>query len=167
MEAHVDCIIREMTEADWDRVSSIYMQAIDEGTSTFERECPSYSKWDESHKKDCRLVAVVDGIVAGWCALSPTSSREAYSGVVEVSIYVDQGYRNRGIGTRLLKELCEMSKERGYWCLYACIFSINSASIELHKKCGFREIGYREKIARDRFGAWQDTTLMEFRNSIY
>ena len=110
---------------------------------------------------------MADGTIAGWCALSPTSAREAYTGVVEVSIYIDQGYRNRGIGTRLLRKLCEMSRERGYWCLYAAIFPINSASIELHKKCGFREIGCREKIARDRFGVWQNTTIMELRNSIY
>jgi phosphinothricin acetyltransferase len=163
----MDCIIREMTEADWDRVRSIYMQAIIEGMSTFQTECPSYNIWDESHKKDCRLAAVADGIVVGWCALSATSSREAYRGVVEVSIYIDQKYRNLGIGTRLLKELCTISKDHGYWCLYASIFSINSASIELHRKCGFREIGYRKKIAKDRFGVWQDTTLMELRNSIY
>lgn len=40
------------------------------------------------------------------------------------------------------------------------------ASIALHKKCGFREIGYREKIAKDKFGVWQNTTLMERRNNI-
>ena len=91
---------------------------------------------------------LLDGKVAGWCAISPTSSREVYKGVVEVSIYVDVDCRSRGLGEALLERLCEESEEKGYWCLYASIFSVNEASIRLHKKLGFREIGYREKIAK-------------------
>ena len=80
-----------------------------------------------------------------------------------VSIYIDNKYQGSGIGTKLLKKLCNESEKRGYWCLYVAIFSINRPSIELHKKCGFREIGYRERIAKDRFGKWQNTVLMERR----
>lgn len=65
-----------------------------------------------------------------------------------------------------MQKLCEETEKAGYWSLYSAIFSINKASIALHKKCGFREIGYREKIAKDRFGVWQNTTLMERRNHI-
>ena len=57
----------------------------------------------------------------------------------------------------------EEAPKCGYWSLYSAIFSINAGSIALHKKCGFREIGYREKIAKDKFGIWQNTTLMELR----
>lgn len=69
----------------------------------------------------------------------------------------------KGLGTYLLEHLCSVTEQLGYWCLYAAIFSKNTASIALHKKCGFREIGYRERIARDRFGNWQSTTLLERR----
>lgn len=44
-------------------------------------------------------------------------------------------------------------------------FSANESSIKLHNKRGFRTIGYRERIAKDRFGNWIDTTLMEYRFS--
>jgi phosphinothricin acetyltransferase len=98
--------------------------------------------------------------------IAPTSKREAYRGVVESSVFVDEDYLRKGIGTKLLAKLCEETEKYGYWTLYSAIFSVNIASIELHKKCGFRVIGYREKIAKDRFGNWQSTTIMERRNGI-
>ncbi len=52
---------------------------------------------------------------------------------------------------------------KGIWRLYVAIFSINVASIKFHEICGFRKIGYRERIAKDKFGKWQNTTLMELR----
>ena len=160
----MDFVIREMKDSDWERIKEIYKQAILEGKSTFQTECPTYENWDKGHLKDCRFVMLVGDVVIGWCATSATSTREAYKGVIEVSVYFDQEFRGKGLGTHLLNHLCEISDEKGYWCLYAAIFSINEASINLHKKCGFREIGYREKIAKDRFGKWRNTTLLERRN---
>lgn len=164
----MDYIIRKMEAEDWGAVSKIYKDALAKGISTFERECPSYKEWDERHIAECRFAMTTDPDVAkekivGWCALSKTSSRDAYKGVAEVSIYFDEDFQEKGLGTMLLNRLSEMSECQGYYSLYAAIFSCNIASIALHKKCGFREIGYREKIARDIFGEWQDTTLMERR----
>jgi L-amino acid N-acyltransferase YncA len=162
----MDSIVREMTKTDWENVKNIYIQALTEGLSTFQTECPSYDEWDRNHIKDLRLVASVNGTTVGFCVLSETSKRKAYRGVVEVSIYIDKKYRNMGIGTQLLNKMCSMSEKYGYWSLFSNIISNNMASIKLHKKCGFREIGYREKIAKDRFGNWQDTIMFEYRNSI-
>ncbi len=156
-------IIREMKASDWPEVSLIYGQALIKGNATFNTICPGYDEWDKAHSQDCRLVCEMDGTVVGWAAISPTSSRQAYRGVVEVSIYIDQMHQSQGLGTSLLEALIELCIKHGYWCLYSAIFSINKASISLHKKCGFREIGYREKIAKDKFGNWQNTTLMEKR----
>ena len=110
-------------------------------------------------------MAVKDGLVIGWTAISPTSTREAYRGVVEESVYVDEAFQVQGVVAQLLNTLCEESRKQVYWCLYASVFSINSPSIALHKKCGFREVGYRERIAKDRFGNWQNTTIFEKRLS--
>ncbi|MGN0350807.1 MAG: GNAT family N-acetyltransferase [Roseburia sp.] len=159
-------MIREMVPNDWKRVAEIYEQGLERGISTFNTECPSYEEWDKSHVKECRYVFVADEKVVGWIAISPSSGRCVYRGCVEVSIYIDEAYQGRGIGTKLLEKLCEETEKAGYWSLYSAIFSINKASIALHKKCGFREIGYREKIAKDRFGVWQNTTMMERRNQI-
>ena len=98
--------------------------------------------------------------------IAPTSSRDSYRGVVEVSIFVDQTHTRIGIGTALLSRLMEEAEKEGYWTLYLAIFSVNEGSIKLHKKCGFRVIGTREKIAKDKFGNWQSITIMEWRNGI-
>ena len=80
-----------------------------------------------------------------------------------MSVYIDNDYQGKGIGTKLVVQLLQEAKKLGYWSIYSAVISLNTASIALHKKCGFREIGYREKIAKDRFGNWQNTTLFELR----
>ena len=158
-------MIREMRDEDWETVAEIYKQGLEEGTSTFNTECPGFTEWNEGHVKNCRFVFEEEGKVVGWIALSPSSSRCAYKGCVEMSVYVDRNYRGHGVGTALVNTIIREAEKDGYWSIYSAIFSINKASIALHKKCGFREIGYRERIAKDRFGKWQNTTLMEYRAS--
>lgn len=159
-------MIREMRQDDWADMMRIYQQSLDKGNVSFETSCPSYADWDNAHIRQCRFVYVRNGTIAGYTMIAPTSRRRAYRGVVELSIFVDEACHRQGIGTQLLLKLCEETEKCGYWTLYAAIFAVNRASIELHRKCGFREIGYREKIAKDRFGIWQDTVLMERRNRI-
>ncbi len=158
--------IREMQESDWDSMARIYKQSLEKGTATFVSVCPTYEQWDATHIKECRFVCELDGQVVGYATIAPTSARPHYRGVVEVSVYVDINHLHKGIGTALLTHLCEETEKFGYWTLYSAIFSVNTASIELHKKCGFRVVGYRENIAKDRFGNWQSTTIMERRNGI-
>lgn len=159
-------MIREMRKSDWESMSEIYKQSLEKGNVTFTTDCPSYEEWDAAHIKECRYVYELNGRVAGYTMIAPTSKREPYRGVVELSIFVDKDFYRRGIGKALLAHLCEETEKRGYWTLYAAIFSTNTASIELHKSCGFRIVGYREDIAVDRFGEWQSTTIMERRNGI-
>ena len=156
-------MIREMSFEDSDRVLEIYKMGIESGISTFTRECPPYSEWDANHHKFCRFVYEVDGVIAGWVVLAPTSKREIYSGVAEVSLYLDPAYFHRGIGTALMKYVIEKAPEHGIWCIYSAILETNPRSISLHEKCGFRKIGYRERITTDRFGQWRNTVIMEKR----
>lgn len=158
-------MIREMREDDWNRVAEIYTQSLEKGMSTFNTECPTYEEWDNGHVKEHRYVYVLNENIVGWIAISPLSSRCAYRGCVELSVYIDEAYHGKGIGTALMQKVCSETEKSGYWSIYSAIFSINKASIALHKKCGFREIGYRERIAKDRFGVWQNTTLMERRSA--
>ena len=102
----------------------------------------------------------------GWAALSMTSSRCVYAGVAEVSIYIGEKYKGKGIGTALLNKLIELSEENGFWTLQSGIISKNTRSIELHKKCGFRKIGIREKVAKMNNKEWMDVTFMERRSTI-
>lgn len=101
--------------------------------------------------------------ILGWAALSPTSGRKVYSGVMEVSVYVREEFQGKGIGLALLKKLIELSENNDIWTLQAGIFPENQTSINLHKKCGFRIVGIREKIGKMN-GIWRDVVLMERRS---
>jgi L-amino acid N-acyltransferase YncA len=154
-----------LTARHWEQVRAIYLEGIRTGLATFETELPSWERWDAGHLACCRLIARAGETVKGWAALSPASSRLAYSGVAEVSVYVGQQYRSEGIGRALLEALVRASEENGLWMLQAGIFAENEASIALHSKCGFRIVGRRERIARLQ-GRWRDTILMERRSHV-
>lgn len=145
-------------------VSSIYLEGLATGVASFETESPSWDQWDEKFLNPCRFVAMVQGEVAGWCALSAVSKRQVYSGVAEDTIYIASKFQRKGIGNTLLRHLISESEKAGFWTLQAGIFPQNKASIELHKQCGFRIIGIREKIAQ-RDGKWYDNVLMERRST--
>lgn len=160
--------IRPMTAKDWDAVERIYSLGIARGNATFEEQVPSQSAFFASKISELCLVAEdADGSIAGWAAASPTSSRDAYRGVVEHSIYIDPDQGGRGIAKLLLQGLIDRAREHGYWTIQSGIFAENTASRALHLKMGFREIGYRERIAQlssgPRAGEWQDTFLYEIR----
>jgi L-amino acid N-acyltransferase YncA len=151
-----------MRPDDWPAVRTIYEQGIATRQATFETAAPTWEAWDASHLAEPRLVAEGDGEVIGWAALSPVSRRPCYAGVVEGSVYVAEPARGRGVGRALLERLCVHADEVGIWTIQTSIFPENLASIELHKRCGFRVVGTRERIAQ-LDGIWRDTVLMERR----
>ena len=159
--AHV--IIDQMSMSDWEQVREIYLEGIRGGHSTFETEAPSWEKWDEGHLQFARLVMRDEETVLGWAALSPVSKRHVYRGVAEVTVYVSKGAQGRGIGRALLEALINESEKNGIWTLQASIFPENTASVQLHLRCGFREVGRRERIAMLN-GVWRDTLLFERRS---
>ena len=152
-----------MSRADWDQVRSIYLEGIKTGQATFETAAPDLEKWEAAHAEHCRLVARADRTVAGWAALSPVSGRRAYAGVAEVSVYVGESFRGLGVGRALLAALVECSERHDVWTLQAGIIAENEASLALHRKLGFREVGRRERIGRLN-GAWRDVILLERRS---
>lgn len=155
--------VEPMTQDDWPAVADIYRQGIESGDATFETAVPSREAWDALHLAAGRLVAREGGRVLGWAALSPVSDRCAYGGVAEVSVYVDAAARGRGLGRRLLKALVEASEEAGIWTLQAGIFPENEASLAIHRRCGFRVVGRRERLGR-LAGVWRDVILLERRS---
>ncbi|MGB6676263.1 MAG: N-acetyltransferase family protein [Terriglobales bacterium] len=156
--------IRAVRNEDWPAVQKIYSEGIATGNATFETETPPWEKWDQGHLQDCRLVAVNSEGILGWAALSPVSTRRVYSGVAEVSVYVAAKARGQGVGTLLLQSLVEQSEHCGVWTLQAGIFPENVPSVALHKSCGFREVGLRQKLGQRR-DVWRDVLLLERRSS--
>ncbi|NMR19751.1 N-acetyltransferase [Cellulomonas fimi] len=160
-----------MTPADAGAVLAIYADGVATGIATLETEVPTWSAWDAGHLPDHRLVAVdddgaasPDGPLLGWVAVSATSARAVYAGVVEVSVYVAASARGRGVGGALLDAVVESSERAGIWTLQSGVLAENSASLALHARHGFRRVGVRERIGA-RHGVWRDVVLLERRSA--
>lgn len=161
----MDFIIHSMQPEDAEQVLAIYAEGIVTGQATFETNMPNWEQWDAGHLAVCRLVARNNDKILGWAALSAVSRRQVYAGVAEVSIYISELARGRGIGNALMAALVEASEANGFWTLQSSVFPENRASIALHLKYGFRELGRRERIAK-LHGVWRDTVLLERRSHI-
>ena len=158
--------IELMKVSDWEQVAKIYTKGIKTKVATFQSEAPSWEDWDNGHCEICRLVARKGDTILGWAALSPVSSRCVYAGVAEVSIYIDEKYQGLKVGTMLLEKLIEVSEKNGYWTLQSGIIKENISSLNLHRKCGFRQIGYRERLGKMDTGKWHDVVLVERRSKL-
>ena len=154
-----------MKAEDWETVKSIYLEGIATKNATFEQNAPEWEDWDRNHLNVCRIVIRENDQIIGWAALSPVSRRPVYSGVVEVSIYISDHAKGRGVGKTLLKRLVDESERAGIWTLQGGIFPENEASIAIHKVCGFRIVGVRERVGQ-MDGVWRDVVLMERRSKI-
>lgn len=158
--------IEKMRATDWPAVREIYLAGLETGHASFETSAPAREKWEAKYLPDFRLVARdKTGAVIGWAALTLVSNRRVYSGVAEVSVYVAPDARKVGVGETLLRALIEASERGGIWTLQSGVFPENEASIRLHKKCGFREVGRRERLGK-RDGIWRDSLLLERRSTI-
>jgi L-amino acid N-acyltransferase YncA len=161
----MDLTVERMQPEDWDAVRSIYQEGIATGHATFEKDAPNWDAWDDGHLGECRLVAKIQNRVVGWAALSPVSGRCVYSGVAAVSVYVAESVRGKGVGKALMQALIKESERSGIWALEAGVFPENAASIALHKACGFREVGRRERMGQMN-GVWRDVILLERRSDV-
>ncbi|MHA6727634.1 N-acetyltransferase family protein [Chryseobacterium sp. A301] len=158
--------IREMQPSDGQRILEIFQQGLDTHLASFETQAPSWESWDMNYHRVARLVLQGDeGKIIGWAALKPISTRACYSGVAEVSVYVDSLFQGKGLGTMLLRQLALASEEHQFWTLQSSIFPENEASIRMHQKAGFRLVGTRRKIAKLE-ETWRDVSLLERRSTV-
>lgn len=154
-----------MRAGDWLAVEAIFAAGIAGGDATFETATPAWSAWDVGHLSDHRFVAVLNQRVVGWVAVSPTSSRAAYAGVVEHSVYVDPDRQRLGVARALLSRLIASTEAAGIWTIQSGIFPENTASLALHAQFGFRTLGVRERVGQGN-GRWRDVILIERRSTV-
>ena len=156
--------LEKMQPADWHFVKQIYEEGISTSNATFQTSAPEWDEWNSSHLAHSRVVAKEGDNILGWAALTPVSGRCVYAGVAEVSVYVSDKARGKGLGKQLLQKLIEESEANNLWTLQAGIFPENIPSIKIHEDCGFRIIGKRERIGMMN-GIWRDTVLLEKRSN--
>jgi phosphinothricin acetyltransferase len=105
-------------------------------------------------------VAETDGSITGWGSLNVFNARPAYRFVADFSVYVERGWRGRGVGRVLLARLVELGREHGYHKLVLSAFPFNPNGMALYEKMGFRTVGiYKEQGQLD--DRWVDTIVME------
>lgn len=157
--------VREATSADLPAISEIYNREVAAATSTFDtepRDHGSEREWYEAHRSPRYpvIVAEEDGHVVAWAALSPWSARGAYRHTVEGSLFVREGYRGKGVGTLLTRELVSRAASAGHHVLVARVETGNHRSRSLLLSHGFRSVGVMHEVGR-KFGRWLDNETFE------
>ncbi len=161
--ARPDVVIEPLAPAHWPDVRAILEAGIATGDATLDPEAPDWDRFDEVHRPDGRLVALLDGAVVGWSALSAFSKRDVYSGVVWERVYVAESARGRGVGRALLEHQIGSMGRLELWTMLAGVIRENGRSLALHRRVGFRVIGVQERLGRDGNGRWRDVVLLERR----
>ena len=156
--------VEPMTPDDWPAVRRIHGEGIATGVATLDPATPDWPAWDAGHRPDCRFVARAGGTVVGWVAVSPYAARPVYAGVAWESVYVAARARGMGVGTALLGHLVAASEQAGIWTLLAGVIADNGASLVLHRRAGFREVGRNRRLGRGPDGRWRDVVLLERRS---
>ena len=159
--------IEPMTAADASSVIRIYAEGIATRNASLERAAPDWEHFDRTHRADCRFVARDDTTddVVGWTALGNYSARAVYRGVAWESVYVGTAARGRGVGRVLLETLIPTSEMAGIWTLLAGVLADNVASLALHERVGFRQVGVQRGMGQDSDGRWRDVVLLERRST--
>jgi phosphinothricin acetyltransferase len=150
---------------DAEATRAIYNVEVLESTVTFDitpRSLADQQVWIAAHSGGHPAIVAVDNddTVLGFASLSPFKPRAAYAPTVEDSVYVDRDVRGRGVGELLLREIVRLGTDHGFHSAVARIVGGHEASIALHRKCGFEEIGCEREVGR-KFGRWLDVVLMQ------
>ncbi len=157
-------IIRAANIDDLAAITEIYNEAILHTVATFDTQVKTVEEqraWFEEHgPKSPIIVAEEGGIVMGWASLSRWSDRCAYSETAEVSLYVGESYRGKGIGRKLMEAIIEEGWKAGFHVVVARIAEGNEASVALHESVGFEHIGVMREVGR-KFGKILDVHMMQ------
>jgi len=159
-------LIRIARTDDLDAINTIYNHYVLQSTCTYQETPESMEdrrKWFARHGAPHPVtVAELNGNIVGWGSLSAYHARSAYRHTVENSIYVDQALQGRGIGSALLRDLIERARALGHHAIIAGIDGDQTASIALHAKFGFEQVGHLREVGF-KFDRWLNVIYMELR----
>jgi len=159
--------VRDAHHDDIPAIHAIYAHHVKHGLASFEEIPPSVEEMRTRFEaivggEKPYLVAVgSDGRVLGYGYSSAYRTRSAYRYTVENSIYIDEAARGQGVGTALLEALVARCR-KGPWRQMLAVIgdSANAASIGVHRKAGFRQVGLLERVGY-KHGRWVDSVVMQ------
>ncbi len=156
--------IRAAAPGDAAAICTIYNQGIEDRIATLETELRTPEErrqWMAARaSRHPVVVAVTDGQMVGWGSLNSFNPRPAYDHVVDLSVYVERGWRGRGVGRVLMQHLMELATTLGYHKIVLATFPYNDAGVSLYRRMGFIPVGvYHEQGQLD--GRWVDVLIME------
>jgi len=138
-------VIRMASLSDIEDILLIYNEGIVDRIATLETLIKDKSymvEWFNKHMDRYKvIVAEMDRKVVGWASLNQYSSRDAYNGVADLSIYIKRESRGKGIGGKLLSSIERLAKENDFHKIVLFTFPFNSLGQGLYKKQGFRVVG--------------------------
>ena len=157
-------VVRPAIASDATAIATIYNQGIEDRLATLEtelRDADERRQWlADRGARHPVFIAETDGHIVGWASLNRFNPRAAYDHVADLSVYIERGWRGRGVGRRLLDALEQAARDIGYHKLVLAAFPFNPAGMALYERVGFRTVGiYREQGRLD--GRWVDTIVME------
>lgn len=157
-------VVRPAIASDATAIATIYNQGIEDRLATLEtelRDADERRQWlADRGARHPVFIAETDGHIVGWASLNRFNPRPAYDHVADLSVYIERGWRGRGVGRRLLDALEQAARDIGYHKLVLAAFPFNPAGMALYERVGFRTVGiYREQGRLD--GRWVDTIVME------
>ncbi len=157
-------LVRAAGLDDAEAIRAIYNLEVETSTATFDlvpRTLGEQQAWIAARSgAHATLVAVVDGAIIGFSALSPYKDRPAYRTTVEDSVYVRRDHHGQGIGRVLLGAALETARAKGFHSVMARVEASRTPSIRLHESCGFRLVGIERQVGR-KFNRWLDVALLQ------
>ena len=146
-------------DRDAEAVAAIYRPSVEGGLASFEEVAPEPTEMADRLRRTLTrtpwLVADDDGAVVGYAYAGPHHDRPGYRWAVNISVYVADAARRRGVARRLYEELLSILRRQGFVNVYAGITLPNPASVALHESIGMRRIGVYERVGY-KLGAWHD-----------
>jgi phosphinothricin acetyltransferase len=157
--------IRDAREADLADILRIYNQAVEKTTAVFEYRAHTIEmrrEWFRAKQAAALpvLVAEDSGAVLGFASYGPFRAWPAYKYSVELSVYVDEAARGKGIGSLLVESVLSHARDRDLHVVMAGITADNAVSLRLHEKLGFKEVAHIPEVGY-KFGRWLDLKFLQ------
>ena len=157
-----ELVIRPITKDDIPSCLDIYNYEVVNGVATLDLEPRTLTEWQawfEVHQtqEHCIIVGIMDDVVVGYASLSPYRTKDAFKSTVELSIYIHEDYRGKGVASKLMAHILDHARMTDtLHTVVSVITAGNAASTALHERFEFTYCGLTPQVGF-KHGKYQDT----------